>query len=60
MDNKKPAEAGFFVGKCRLLEFDLFVFHVLACLGVEFHDRHFFGHGFLVFAGGVEVAGASS
>ena len=43
-----------------LLQLDFFVFHMLASLGIKFHDRHFFGHGFLVFAGGVEVTGAGS
>ena len=33
---------------------------MLASFGIEFHDRHFLGHGFLVLAGGVEVAGASA
>ncbi len=28
---------------------------MLACFGIKFLDQHFFGHGLLVFAGGVEV-----
>ena len=31
---------------------------MLASFGVELHDRHFLGHGFFVFAGGLGVNGA--
>jgi hypothetical protein len=31
---------------------------MLASFGVELHDRHFLGHGFLVFAGRIEMTGA--
>jgi hypothetical protein len=41
------------------LELGFFVFDVLASLGIKFHDRHFLGHGLFVFAGRVEMAGAS-
>ena len=47
-------------GRNQLFEFDFFVFDMLASFGVEFHDRHFFGHGFFVFAGRVEMTGAGS
>src|SRR5574337_469290 len=42
----------------RLLQLDFLVFHMLARLRVELHDRHLLGRGLLVLAGGVEVAGA--
>jgi len=59
--HKKTRRGGFFVEtQTESLQFDFLVFHVLASFRVEFHDRHFLGHGFLVFAGGVEVTGASS
>jgi hypothetical protein len=41
------------------LELGFLVFHVLASLGIKFHDRHFLGHGLFVLAGRVEVTGAS-
>lgn len=42
-----------------LFQLGLFVFNVLASFGIKLHDRHFLGHGFFVFAGGVEVTGSS-
>jgi hypothetical protein len=57
---KKPAEAGFLLSKAKLLQLGFFVFHVLASFGIKFHDRHFLGHGFLVFAGRVEVTGTGA
>jgi hypothetical protein len=61
LPNKKPARGGFFVArlKAESLQLDFLVFNVLASFGVELHDRHFLGHGFLVFAGRVEVTSAS-
>jgi len=58
---KKPAVKRVFCCKAQteLLQFDFLVFHMLASFGVELHDRHFLGHGFLVFAGRVEVTSAS-
>ena len=44
--------------QAELLQFDFLVLHVLACLGIKFHDEHFFGRGFLVFGGRVKVTGA--
>jgi hypothetical protein len=60
-DNKKPAQERVFCCKAQaeLLQLDFLVFNVLASFGVELHDRHFLGHGFLVFAGRVEVTSAS-
>jgi hypothetical protein len=46
------------IQKAKLLQLGFFVFHVLASFGIKLHDRHFLGHGFLVFAGRVEVTGA--
>jgi hypothetical protein len=43
-----------------LFQFDFFVFHVLACLGIKFHDQHFVRRGFLVFGGRVEMTRAGS
>jgi hypothetical protein len=43
--------------KPELLQLHFLVLHMLASLGIKFHDRHFLGHGFLVLAGGVEVTG---
>jgi len=39
----------------KLLQLGFFVFHVLASFGIKLHDRDFLGHGFLVFAGRIEV-----
>ena len=64
---KKPTEAsvGFFVVpegtkvvKPTLLQLDFFVFHMLACFRIKFHDQHFFRRGFFVFVGRVKVTGA--
>jgi hypothetical protein len=52
--------AGSSKDKAELLELDLFVFHVLACFGIKFHDQHFVGRGFLVFGGRVEMTRAGS
>jgi hypothetical protein len=41
----------------RLLQLRFLVHHMLAGLGIELHDLHFFGHGALVFAGGIEMSG---
>jgi hypothetical protein len=41
-----------------LLQLRFFVIHVLAGFGVKLFDQEFFGHGLLVFAGGVEVTRA--
>ena len=57
---KNRREAVFLRVKKNSLEFDFLVLDMLACLGVELHDRHFFGHGFFVFAGRVEVTCAGS
>ena len=46
--------------RLELLQLDLFVFHVLACLRIKFHDQHFVGRGFLVLGGRVKVTGAGS
>ena len=59
--NKKPAikdERVFREVQPELLQFGFLVFNVLASFGIKFHDRHFLGHGFFVFAGRVEVTGA--
>ena len=52
--------AGSSRGKAELLQLDLFVFHVLTCLRIKFHDQHFVGRGFLVFGGRVKVTSAGS
>jgi hypothetical protein len=52
--------AGSSKDKAELLQLDLFVFHVLTCLGIKFHDQHFVGRGFLVLGGRVKVTGAGS
>jgi hypothetical protein len=39
-----------------LFDFGFFIHHVLAHHGIKFFDLHFFGHGALVFGGGVKVA----
>jgi hypothetical protein len=60
-NNKKPANLRGRVlqrGDVELLQLGFFVFHMLASFGIKFHDRHFLGHGFFVFAGRVEVTGA--
>jgi len=45
---KKTAVRRFFFERQEnSLEFDFLVFDMLASFGVELHDRHFFGHGFL-------------
>jgi hypothetical protein len=60
LGNKKPARGGLFEkAQAELLQLDFLVFNVLASFGVELHDRHFLGHGFLVFAGRVKVTSAS-
>jgi hypothetical protein len=46
------------LGKSELLLFGFFVFDMLASFGIKFHDRHFLGHCFFVFAGRVEVTSA--
>jgi hypothetical protein len=33
---------------------------MLASFGIEFHDLHFLGHGAFIFAGGIEMTGAST
>ena len=43
-----------------LLQLDFFVFHMLASLGIKFHDQHLLGHGLLVLGRGVEVASTRS
>ena len=59
LTKKNRREAVFFREEMkRLFEFDFFVFDMLASFGIEFHDRHFLGHGFFVFAGRVEMTGA--
>ena len=57
---KNRREAVFLRVKKNSLEFDFFVLDMLASFGVELHDRHFFGHGFFVFACRVEMTGAGS
>jgi hypothetical protein len=52
--------AAFLWDQAELLQLDFLVFHMLASLGIKLHDQHFLGHGFLVFGGGVEVAGTRS
>jgi hypothetical protein len=60
LGNKKPAKGGFCEkAQAELLQLDFLVCNVLASFGVELHDRHFLGHGFLVFAGRVKVTSAS-
>ena len=56
---KKPlSRSGFsFHGQAESLQLGFLVLDMLAGFGIKFHDRHFFGHGFLVLAGGVEVTG---
>jgi len=55
---KKPVtERAFFGIKTELLQFHLFVVDMLACFGIKFLDKHFFGHDLLVFAGCVKVTG---
>src|SRR3569832_1903890 len=39
----------------QLLDLGFFIGNVLARLGIELHDLHFFGSGALVFGGGVEM-----
>jgi hypothetical protein len=58
--------AGFFAApegiagnQTELLQLDFLVFHMLACLGIKFHDQHFFRCGLLVLVGRVEVTGSS-
>ena len=58
LGNKKPAilrERVLHEGQPELLQFGFLVFNVLASFGIKFHDQHFLGHCFLVFAGRVEV-----
>ena len=43
----------------KLLDFRLFINHVLACFRVEFFHFQLFSLGTLVFGGGVEVTGTS-
>jgi hypothetical protein len=61
-DVKKARLSGPFYEQNRsgLLQFHLFVVNMLASFGIKFLDQHLLGHGLLVFAGGVEVTGASS
>jgi len=56
---KSPQQRAFSMGQAELLQFDFFVFDVLASFWVELHDRHFLGHCFLVLAGRVKVTSAS-
>jgi hypothetical protein len=61
--HKKTRHRGGFGGvhlnRAELLQFDFFVFHVLASFGIKLHDQHFLGHGFFVFAGRIEMTRAS-
>ena len=58
-DHEKTApRSGFSLdAQAELLQLGFLVLDMLAGFGIKFHDRHFFGHGFLVLAGGVEVTG---
>jgi hypothetical protein len=66
VDNKKTrSRAGFLLYetgevKTDLLQLGLFIHHMLASFGIKFHDLHFLRHGAFVFAGGIEMTGAST
>ena len=64
MQQKTQPRLGFFVGVGyqpeKLLQLRFLVCHMLACLGIELHDLHFFGHGFLVLGSRIKMTGAGS
>jgi hypothetical protein len=51
---------GFFGAKLNLLQLGFLVSHMLARLGIKFHDGNLLRRGLLVFACGVEMAGSCS
>jgi len=62
---KTRLKAGFLFGetgevKIGLLQLCFFIHHMFPSFRIKFHDLHFLGHGAFVFAGGVEMTGASS
>lgn len=48
------------MGQSELLQFGFLVLNVLASFWIKFHDRHFLGHCFFVFAGRVKVTCAGA
>ena len=46
------------MAETELLQLHFLVVHMLASFWIKFLDQHLLGHGFLVFAGRVEVTGA--
>jgi hypothetical protein len=63
MVKKKPGNSGLSIPNAeelRLLNFGLFVHHVLTDYRIKFFDLHFFWHGALIFIGSVKMTGSGT
>ena len=58
MKNGRLSDRFLFWKPAELLQLGFLVHHMLASLGIEFHDLHFLGHGPFVLGRSIEVAGS--